>query len=111
MASRYTQEYFFQHTLMNVSFIDLNEIILLNGESIPEYIWHCASAMFVNSSFWNDQTRVFEELKMEGHRNDYIQSYMSYIEILKFTYKLVTKSKTFFFDSNILIYYIDIFFH
>ena len=96
MASRYTQEYFFQHTLMNVSFIDLNEIIHLNVESIPEYIWHYASAMFVNSSFWNDQTRVFEELKMEGHRNDYIQSCMSFIEMLKFKYKLVTKGKTFF---------------
>ena len=35
---------------------------------------------------------------------------MSYIEILKSTYNLVTKGKTFF-DSNILICYTDIFFH
>ena len=36
MASRYTQEYFFQHTLMNVSFTYLSEIIHRNTESIPQ---------------------------------------------------------------------------
>ena len=35
MASRYSQEYFFQHSLMNISFTDLNEIIHPNAGSIP----------------------------------------------------------------------------
>ena len=95
MASRYTQEYFFQHTLMNVSFMDLNEIIHPMAEDIPEYIRHYASAMFVNESFWTDSHTVLEELKMEGHRQDYIDSYMSYVEMLKITYSLVTKGKLF----------------
>ena len=51
MASRYTQEYFFQHTLMNISFGNLNEIIHPNAENIPEYICHFASAAFVNADF------------------------------------------------------------
>ena len=51
MATLYSQEYFFQHTLMNVSFTNLNEIIHPNAETIPEYIRHYASTMFVNSSF------------------------------------------------------------
>ena len=89
MASRYTQEYFFQHTLMNVSFTNLNKIIHPNAESIPEYIRHYASAMF-------DHTKVIQELEMEGHRQDYIDSYMSYMKMLKSTYNLVTKGKTFF---------------
>ena len=97
MASWYTQEYFFQHMLMNVSFTNLNKIIHPNAESIPEYIRHYASAMFVNSSFWEDRSKVFEELQMEGHRHDYINSYMSYLDILKSTYSLITKDKTFFF--------------
>ena len=96
MASRYRQEYFFQHTLMNVSFTNLNEIIHPNAENIPEYIRHYASAIFVNGSFWDDQTKVIQELQMEGHRQDYIDSYMSYIKMLKLTYHLVTKGKTFF---------------
>ena len=45
MASSYNQEYFFQHSLMNIPFTDLNEIIHPNAESILEYIWHIASAM------------------------------------------------------------------
>lgn len=67
MASRYSQEYFFQYTLMNVSFTNLNEIIHLNAENIPEYIRHYASAMFVNSCFWNNQAKVLQGIEMEGH--------------------------------------------
>ena len=112
MASRYTQEYFFQHMLINVSFTNLNKIIHPNAESIPEYIRHYASAMFVNSSFWEDRSKVFEELQMEGHRHEYINSYMSYLDILKSTYSLITKDKTFFFfDSNISIITSMFFFH
>ena len=95
MASRYTQEYFFQHTLMNVFFMDLNEIIHPNAEDIPEYIRHYGSAIFVNDLFWNDSNKVLEDLKMEGHLEDYIDSYMSYIEMLRITYSLVTKGKLF----------------
>ena len=80
---------------MNVSFTNLNEIIHPNAESIPEYIWHYASAMFVNGSFWDDQTKLIQELKMEGHQQDYIDSYMSHMKMLKSTYNLVTKGKTF----------------
>ena len=96
MTSRYTQEYFFQHTLMKVSFMDLNEIIHPMAEDIPEYIRHYASAMFVNDSFWNESNKIMDELKMEGHRQDYIDSYMSYVQMLKITYSLVTKGKLFF---------------
>ena len=93
MASRYTQEYFFQHMLMNVSFTDLNEIIYPQAEDIPEYIRHYASAVFVNSSFWHDLKKVEDDMKMEGHRQDYISSYMSYIQMLATTYRLVIKGK------------------
>ena len=65
MASQYTQEYFLQHRLINVSFTNLNEIIHPNAESIPEYIRHYASAIFANSSFWDDRTKLIEELQME----------------------------------------------
>ena len=93
MASRYTQEYFFQHTLMNVSFTDLNEIIHPQAEDIPEYIRHYASAVFVNSSFWHDLKKVEDDMKMEGHSQDYISSYMSYLQMLHTTYRLVIKGK------------------
>ena len=93
MASRYTQDYFFQHTLMNVLFTDLNEIIHPLGENIPEYIRHYASAVFINDSFWNDSNKVLDELKMEGHCSDCIDSFMSYVEMQQTTYRLVTRGK------------------
>ena len=42
MASRFNQEYFFQHSLMNIPFTYPNEIIHPNAENIPEYIRHYA---------------------------------------------------------------------
>ena len=72
MASWYSQEYFFQHSLMNISFTDLNEIIHLNAESIPEHIRHFASVIFVNESFWNNPNAITEELQMEANTDDYI---------------------------------------
>ena len=107
MASRYTQEYFFQHTLMNVSFTDLNEIIHPQAEDIPEYIRHYASAVFVNGAFWNDSNRVLDEMKMEGHRSDYINSYVSYIDVQRTTYRLFIKGEflCFYIYKNILDIY------
>lgn len=52
---------------MNVSFTNLNEIIHLNPDNIPEYIRPYASAMFVNSCFWNDRAKVLQGIEMEGH--------------------------------------------
>ena len=93
MGSRYSQEYFFQHSLMNIPFTDLNEIIHPNAESIPEHIRHFASAIYVNESFWNNPNAVTQELQMEANSNDYISTYLSYISMLQATYKLVTKGK------------------
>lgn len=107
MASRYTQEYFFQHTLMNVSFTDLNEIIHPQAEDIPEYIRHYASAVFVNGAFWNDSNRVLDEMKMEGHRSNYINLYVSYIDVQRTTYRLFIKGEflCFYIYKNILDIY------
>ena len=96
MASRYSQEYFFQHCLMDVSFTALNEIIHPNAESIPEYIRHFASALFVNDSFWNNSNAITQELQLERNSDDYINTYLSYINMLQTTYNLVTKGKMVF---------------
>ena len=87
---------------MNISFRNLNEIIHLNAENIPGYIRLYASAMFVNETFWSDNSKIPQELQLEGHCNDYIESYMSYVEMQCTTYKLVTKGKLSFFMQNLL---------
>ena len=71
MASRYTQEYFFQHKLMNVLLRNLNEIIHPNAENISEYICHYSSAVFVNATFWKEPTKLLNKLKIEGHHTTF----------------------------------------
>ena len=105
MASRYTQEYLFQHSLMNISFRNLNEIIHPNAENIPQYIHHFASSVFIKGDFWNNNHKILEELQLEAHRQDYIQSYISYVNMQRTTYNLVTKGK--FLVLNTLIYQIS----
>ena len=57
------------------------------------YIRHYASAIFVNECFWNEPAKILDELKLEGHHSDYIQSYMSFVDMQRTTYNLVTKGK------------------
>ena len=95
MASRYSQEYFFQHCLMNVPFSNLNDIIHPNAENIPEYICHFASAMFKDGSFWMYRKSFAEELQKEGNSDDCIDTFLSYVDMLQKTYNLVTKGKIF----------------
>ena len=78
---------------MNVSFTDLYEIIHPKAEDIPEYIRHYASAVFVNSLFWDDSKKVADGMKMVGHSQDYISSYMSYLQMPGTNYRLVIKGK------------------
>lgn len=108
MGSRYAREYFFQHTLMDVSFRDLNEIIHPNAENIPEYIRQYPSATFVNGDLWNDPSKIKEDMKFEAHNTDYILSYLNYVKMQSTTYNLVAKGKfsvvyTFFYSYKINI--------
>ena len=109
MASHYNQEYFFQHLFTNITLTDLNEIIHPNAENIPEYIRHFASAMFVKKSFWHNSNAIIKELQLEGNLDDYIHTYIRYVNMLQTRYNLVIRSKIFFaFFSKILFIYIDI---
>ena len=77
----------------DVSFRNLNEIIHLNAGNIPEYIRHYASAAFVNGDFWNDLSKIEENMKFKGYHTDYILSYMNYVKMQCTIYNLVTKGK------------------
>ena len=110
MASRYSQEYFFQHCLMNILFTDLNEIIHPSAESIPEYIRHFTSALFLTDSFWNNVNAITHELQVEGNSDDYINSYLSYVNMIQATYNLVNKGKSLFYLFYCCLFYLLFFF-
>ena len=100
MASRYSQEYFFQHSLMNIPFTNLNDIIHPNAENVPESLCHFASAMFINGYYWNDMAKVQHDMEIECHRSDYILTYMSYICMLKTSYDLYSRGVLDFYEKS-----------
>lgn len=91
MASQYFQEYFFQHILINGSFRNINDIIHPNAGNITEYIRNYASAAFVNGSSWNGKSRILNEIQFQGNHNNYINSYMNFVDVQRTAYNLVTK--------------------
>ena len=92
MASRYNDEYFFQqHSLMNVPFTNLNDIIHPNVENIPESLCYFASAMFINGCYWNDVDKIRHDLEIECHRKDYALTCLSSISMMKASYNLYTR--------------------
>ena len=105
MASRYNQEYFLQHSLMNIPFTNLNDIIHPNAENILETLRHFASAMFDSGCYWNDMAKVQHDLEIECHRSDYILTYLCYISMLKASYDLYRRD---FLDFYELISHIHI---
>ena len=91
MASRYNSVYFFQHSLMNLPFDNVNNIIHPNAENIPHGLLHFASAMYHNSQYWEDTDKVRSDMEHESHYNDYIDSYISYLSMMRKLYSLFTE--------------------
>ena len=86
---------FFPHSLMYIPFLDLNEIIHPNCEEIPDHVCHFASAMYCNNDFWCNDIKIRSEMEMEGHRDNYIQTYISYLNSLRANYNLYSKGLLF----------------
>ena len=91
MCSRYNQDFFFQHSLMHIPFLHLNEIIHRYAEEIPNHIHHFASAIHCNSTFWCNDRKIRCEMEMESHKDDYILTYVSYLNALRANYDLYAK--------------------
>ena len=77
---------------MYIPFLHLNEIIHLNSEEIPD---HFASAMYCNNGFWCNDIKICSEMEVEGHRDDYIQTYISYLNLLGANHNLYSKDLLF----------------
>ena len=103
MASRYSDEYFCQHSLMNVPFTSLNDIIHPNAENIPESFRHFASAMYINGCYWNNVDKIRHDLEIECHRKDYVLTYLSYISMMKASYNLYSRG-FFIFIIHFMLY-------
>ena len=102
-TSRYNQEYFFQHLLMNIPFSNLNEIIHPNAENITENLRHFASAVFTNGEYWNSNAKIRESLELECSREEYINTYLSYIDMMRSCYQLYMKGLIIFFHNSLFL--------
>lgn len=106
-TSRYNQEYFFQHSLMNIPFSNLNEIIHPNAGDISENLRHFASAVFTNGECWNNNAKIRESLELECSREKDINTYLSYIDMMKSSYQLYMKGLIILFHNSLLLNLFD----
>ena len=80
-----------QHSLMNIQFTNLYDITHPKAGIIPEYLHRFASAMFTNNKYWNNLVKVKHDLEMKCYRADYINTYLSFINMTKSSYNLYSK--------------------
>ena len=80
-----------QHSLMNIQFTNLYDITHPKAGIIPEYLHRFASAMFTKNKYWNNLVKVKHDLEMKCYRADYINTYLSYINMTKSSYNLYSK--------------------
>ena len=76
----FTYQYFWQHTLMNVAFRSLAELVANRFEETAEPLKFFACAIQSNETFWGCRATVVTYLRMESHRGYYIDTFASYLQ-------------------------------
>ena len=92
---------------MNIPFSNLNEIIHPNAEST---LHHFASAIFTNGAYWNNTAKIRESLELECSREEYINTYLSYINMMKSSYQLYMKGFVILLNHLLLLNVFDFIF-
>ena len=72
-----------------------------NAEEIPDHICHFASAIYCNNSFRCNNIKIGSEMEMEDHRDNYIQTYISYLNSLRANYNLYSKGLLYLSHHNL----------
>ena len=92
---------------MNIPFSNLNEIIHPNAENISENLRQFASAIFTNEEYWNNNAKIRESLELECSREEYINTHLSYIDMMKSSYQLYMKGLIILFHNSLLLNLFD----
>lgn len=87
---------------MNIPFTNINSIIYPNSENVPSHLLYFVSALYRNSYYREDIDKIRTNLEHESHYNDYPDSYISYLLMMRETYSLFTEGITYilFYTSN-----------
>ena len=73
---------------MNIPFRSVNELLpeKLNDTAEPLKLFACA--MYANGTFWGCREKVAAYLKMESHRDYYVETFVSYLGSMFDVYRL-----------------------
>ena len=104
--SVFTHSYFWQHCLMNIKYKSLKALQPRDFEEIPDTLKFFSCALHCNSTFWDDDYAITQYLTMEGHREYWIKSFISYVHSLFDTFILwrLQVSNILFFIVSYLLY-------
>ena len=73
---------------MNTTYRSVTALQPYDFEDISDSLKYFSCAVHCNATFWNDDNAIMEYLTAEGHREHWIQSFISYVHSLFDTFKL-----------------------
>lgn len=91
MVSPFNDEYFFQHLLMNHPHNATAQLFHPQLDELPCRIKFFASAVKLNSTFWNDLPSISEYFEKQGNKSYYVETLCAYIRSLHNTMYLWQK--------------------
>lgn len=78
MYSIFNREYFFQYTLLHLPHRNIAETYHPNHKNIPKQLQCFAQALHNFPNFWTNKDSLTTFLTMQGHKDTYIQTIISY---------------------------------
>lgn len=81
--------YFWQHTVMNIPFRKINDLKHPQVDRMPDMIQTFACAMHTNNQFWNDDQQLLQLMAIEGNKEYYGPTFVSFVTGYRYLYDLV----------------------
>ena len=78
-CSYFNPIYPFHHSVCNVPFRSVDDLLLPANTELPEYLRYFASALAINTEFWSSDQAIIDHLLREGNREHFANTVLLYI--------------------------------
>ena len=75
----FCDDYFYQDLVLNFSHRSSEELVFPNDAELPNQIRHFAAALHLRPEMWHDEKKVEHFLNLQGHKDHYISTAVSYV--------------------------------
>lgn len=79
MCSLFSEDYFYQDLVLNYPYQSSDELVHPNDAELPKQIRNFVAALHLRPEFWHEEKRLQSFLNLQGHKDHYISTAISYV--------------------------------